>query len=67
MGGSSKAGRADDLLDNDATGLAQFVVGGGCRNIDGLQILTGEFLKLQRPVVEGGRQAEAVIDQRLLA
>ena len=48
-------------------GLVQFVVGRGGRDIDGLQALRLELLEGQRPVVQGRGQAEAIVDQGLLA
>src|SRR3546814_1026835 len=62
-----EAGRADDLLDEDAAGLLQFPIAGRCRDIDRLRAHLLPFLELQRPVVDAGRQAEAVLGERRLA
>ena len=61
-----QTGRADDLLDNLPGALALELCRSR-RDIDGLPDLALELREGQRPVVERARQAEAVIDQALLA
>ena len=62
-----KAGRADHLFGEDATGLLQLPGGGGGRNEDGLRAHRIPFLELQGAVVHAGGQPEPVFGQRELA
>ncbi len=59
--------RPDDLLDDHALALLQFVFGRRRRDIDGLIDQPLELAELQWPIVQGRRQPEAIFDQRLLA
>src|SRR6185503_10023802 len=59
--------RPDDLLDNLATRLRQFVWSRRRRNINRLPDARFELLKVQRPVVESGRQTKTVFDERAFA
>ena len=59
--------RADHLLDELATGAAQFVRPGRRRHIDRLADALGELLPGERAVVHRGGQPEAVFDQIALA
>src|SRR3546814_19068419 len=61
-----EAGRADDLLDEDAAGLLQFPIAGRCRDIDRLRAHLLPFLDLQRPVGAAARPSEAVLGERRL-
>jgi hypothetical protein len=60
-------GGADHLFGEDAAGLLHLPVAGGGRDGDGLRAHRVPFLEAQRPVVEAGRQPEAVFGQRRLA
>ena len=60
-------GGADHLLDEDAAGLRQLPGPGGGRDADRLRPHGLPLLELERPVVDAGRQAEAVIGERRLA
>ena len=60
------AGRPDELLD-DPLALLQLIGPGGGAHVHGLVDRRLELLEGQRPVVERGRQAEAEVDQDLLA
>ena len=62
-----QACRADDLLDHGVPRLLQLVGVGGGRDVDRLPHARRELVEVQRPVVEGGGQAEAVLHQGLLA
>ena len=62
-----QAGRADDLLGEDAAGLLHLPAAGRRRNRDGERAHGVPFLEAQRPVVHAGGQAEAVFGQRRLA
>ena len=57
---------ADDLFDH-LSGVFFFVFGGGGGNEDGLRHDFFKFVEFERAVVAGGRQAEAVVDEVLLA
>ncbi len=59
-------GRPDDLL-GDVEALAQLERPGRGADEDDLRHLGDELVEAQRPVVEGARQPEAVVDERLLA
>ena len=61
-----QAGRPDDLLGDLARVLALVVARRG-RDIDGLMHPLLEFLEFQRTVIVRARQAEAVLDERILA
>ena len=61
-----QAGGADDLLD-DAVAALHLVVPRSGGQVDGLPDAVLELGEGERPVVQGGRQAEAVIDQCALA
>ena len=61
-----QAGGADDLLDH-AVGLAQLVLARGRREVHGLPDALEELVPLQRPVVHGRGQPEAVVHQGPLA
>ena len=61
-----QAGGADDLLHHLLRAL-QLVGAGGGGDVDDLVHLLLELVELQRAVVVGGGQAEAVVHQRLLA
>ena len=64
--GIDEPGGADDLLDDvDAVGQLELAGRGG--DEDELRHLLEELVEAQRPVVEGAGQAEAVLDQLLLA
>ena len=65
--GVHEAGRADDLLDHDAARLLQLVGPRRRRDVDHLAEPRLELLEVERPVVERRGQAEAVLDERLLA
>ena len=65
--GIEQAGRPDDLLDDDALGALQLVVGGRRRHEDRLAGARLPLVEAQRAVVERRRQPEAEVDQRLLA
>ena len=60
------AGRADELLDDGLAAL-ELVRAGSRAHVDGLVHRRLELLEGQRPVVERRRQAEAEVDQDLLA
>ena len=64
--GIEQPGRPHDLLHHLA-GLGEFPLRGRRRDVDGLRLHALELVEPQRPVVERRRQAEAVLDQRLLA
>ena len=57
----------DDLLDYDALGLLEFVIGRCCGDIKGLIQQAIEFIEFQRTVVERRRQAESVFNKGFLA
>ena len=59
-------GRAHHLLDH-LPGVLVLVVGGRGRDEDRLRHQLLELVEAQRPVVQRRRQAEAVVDQVLLA
>ena len=61
-----QAGGADDLLDHLLGVLLLVGPGRGRDEDDAVDVLV-ELLEVQRPVVQRARQAEAVLDQRLLA
>ena len=65
--GIDEAGGADDLLDDDAGGAGEFVGAGRGGDVDGLVDAVLELLEFERAVVHGGGQAEAVVDEILLA
>ncbi len=65
--GVHQAGGPDDLLGQRVAGKLQLVVARRGRHVDRLAGDPRELLEVQRPVVEGRRQPEAVLDQRLLA
>ena len=58
-----QAGRADHLFGEDAAGLFQFPFARGRGDEDRLRPHGIPFREFQRPVVDAGRQAEAVIRQ----
>jgi len=62
-----QAGGADDLVDDNAFGAHQLVVGGRGADVNGLRRQGFELVEGERTVVAGGRQAEAVLDEVLLA
>src|SRR5208337_3639335 len=62
-----EAGRANDLLDEDAAGLFELPVPRRRRDADRLWPHRLPFLEAQRPVVHAGGQAEAVFGQGRLA
>ena len=62
-----QAGRADDLLDEDAAGFIELPWSRRCRNRDALRTHGVPFLETQRPVVHAGGQAETVFGERRLA
>ena len=62
-----EAGGADDLLDDDAGGLRELVGAGRGGDVDDLVGAGLELLEFERAVVHGGGQAEAVVDEVLLA
>lgn len=64
--GVDEAGGADDLLD-DPVPAGEFVLSGRRRQVDGLSDALLELLPLQRAVVQGGGQPEAVVDEGALA
>jgi len=64
--GVHQAGGADDLLD-DAVAAPRLVGTRGGRQVDGLADALLELGEGQRPVVQGGGQAEAVLHQGPLA
>ncbi|CAM5492436.1 hypothetical protein SGRIM128S_02196 [Streptomyces griseomycini] len=64
--GVDEAGGPDDLLD-EAVRPGELVRPGGGRQVDGLTGALLELLPLQRPVVQGGGQPEAVVDEGALA
>ena len=62
-----RPGGPNDLLDDDAGGLGE-LVGAGCGgDVNDLAGAAFELLEAQRAVVHGGRKAEAVVDEILLA
>ena len=61
-----QAGRPDDLL-HEPVGLGQLVFAGGGGHVDGLPDALEELVPLQRTVVHGGGQPEAVVHQGALA
>ena len=62
-----QARRADQLLHHHALALLQLEVGRGGAHIDGLADHTLELVVLERAVVEGGGQSEAVLHEGHLA
>ena len=62
-----EAGRAHNLFHHQAFGLGQFVVCRGGAHIHRLAGYGLKFFKGEGAVVAGGREAEAVFHQRLLA
>ena len=62
-----QAGRADDLLGEDAAGLLHLPRGRRRGNRDGERAHGVPLLEAQRPVVHAGGQAEAVFGERRLA
>ena len=65
--GVDEAGGADDLLDHDAGGTRELVGAGGGGDVDDLAGAVFELFELEGAVVHGGGQAEAVVDEVLLA
>ena len=65
--GVDEARRADDLLHDLASRLLKLVRGRRRRHVESLSDALEPLLELQRPVVEGRGEAEAVLDERLLA
>src|SRR6185437_12877069 len=65
--GVDEAGGADDLFDDDAGGFGELVGAGRGGDVDDLAGARLELLELERAVVHGGGQAEAVVDEVLLA
>ena len=65
--GVDDAGRADELLGDVALAAFQLVRSGRRAHVDGLVDGRLELLERQRPVVERRRQAEAEVDEDLLA
>ncbi len=61
-----QTGRADDLLDH-AVRDPHLVLAGRRGEVHGLADAVLELVPPQRPVVEGARQSEAMLDQRALA
>src|SRR5690606_29453414 len=62
-----QSGGADNLLDHHATRLLQFVIAGCGAHVYGLGCERFEFGEIQGPVIQGGRQSEAVLYERELA
>ncbi len=62
-----QAGRADDLLGEDAAGALHLPAARRRRDVGRLRAHEVPFLEAQRPVVHAGRQAEAVFGERRLA
>ena len=58
--------RPDHLFDDLPTGAGQFPLAGRGRDVDCLVELLLPFVKLQRPVVHGAGEAEAMVDERRL-
>ena len=65
--GIDEAGGADDLFDDDAGGFGEFVGAGRGGDVDDLAGAGLELLEVEGAVVHGGGQAEAVVDEVLLA
>ena len=65
--GVDEAGGADDLFDDDAGGLGEFVGAGGGGDVDDLAGAGLELVEFEGAVVHGGGQAESVVDEVLLA
>src|SRR5690606_24019325 len=65
--GVHEAGGTDDLLDERAAGLLELPFAGRRGDVDARVDVPLELLELQRAVVERARQAEAVLDEGLLA
>ena len=62
-----EAGGADDLFDDYAGGFGEFVGAGGGGDVDDLAGAGLELLEAEGAVVHGGGEAEAVVDEVLLA
>ena len=62
-----QARRADHLLHDNAAALGQLILGRSGADVDGLRREGLKFVERLGPVVECGRQSEAVFDERLLA
>ena len=62
-----QAGGAHELLDHESAGFLEFVVGGGSAHVDLLACEFLELLELERAVVGGRGQAEAVVYEYRLA
>ena len=65
--GVEETRRSDDLLYDHAFRLHEFEVGRGCRDVDDLVRHLLKLLESQGTVVEGCRQAEAILHKVLLA
>jgi hypothetical protein len=65
--GVDEAGGADDLFDDDSGGFGEFVGAGGGGDVDDLAGAGLELLEFEGAVVHRGGQAEAVVDEVLLA
>jgi len=62
-----QTGGTDDLFNDDALRLLQFIITGSGTDIQYLLAYPFEFVKIQRPVIDGGRQTKTVLDQVLLS
>jgi hypothetical protein len=63
-GGIDEAGGADDQFDDlRPSAQADFAVGRGGADVDGLALEGLEFVEVQRTVIEGAGEAETVLDQ----
>src|SRR5205814_8045093 len=65
--GIDQAGGTDDLLDDLTPGFFEFVFAGGGGDEDGLVPHFFELFEFERAVVEGGGEAEAVLDEGFLS
>ena len=65
--GIDQAGGADDLLYDDACGFGQLVGAGRGADVDGLVDAGLELLEGEGAIIERAGEAEAVVDEVLLA
>ena len=65
--GIDEAGGPNHLLDDDSRGARQLIRARRCGNVDRLVHAILELLKFERAIVHGRGQAEAVVNQVLLA
>ncbi|MEL7302669.1 MAG: hypothetical protein AAGJ53_03135, partial [Pseudomonadota bacterium] len=65
--GGGSPGRPDDLFGERAAGLFEFPAARCRGHVDRLRAHRVPFLEAERPVVEAGREAEAVLRERCLA